>query len=244
MGWHSNRSPHSSWTVSESLFSIHTCSNSVMANLPPGIIYLIHCIPQILIGPISTYLLLKLSQTFYRTFQLSASVTIILLISSGPVIFAIILVWNDFKNYRAARAVGAVLPPRILDYSPGNIYSIWKEIKLENTGYFGATFFPPFIWYRYLYLFYSISGEGFEDQAENSGGFSFNLRFLFKNRVNLLLVQTYRVIKCMHPLDGHGRTWTHQGFWNFTFILFSIIKTCIYILLGNTRHSIRKFWKR
>ena len=126
-----------------------------MANLPPGIIYLIHCIPQILIGPISTYLLSKLSQTFYRTFQLSTSVTIILLISSGPVIFAILLVWNDFKNYRAARAVGAVLPPRILDYSPGNIYSIWKEIKLENTGYFGATFFSPLLFDTDIYI-YSI----------------------------------------------------------------------------------------
>jgi hypothetical protein len=115
-------------------------NNSAMAKLPPGILYLIHSIPQLLIGPTSTYLLLKLYQTFYSTSQFSTWVTIILLILSGPVIFAISLAWNDFKNYRAARAIGAVLPPRILDYSPGNIYSIWKEIKLENTGYFGETF--------------------------------------------------------------------------------------------------------
>jgi hypothetical protein len=108
-----------------------------MTKLPPGIIYLVPLIPQLLIGPISTYLLLKLSQTFYGIFYFSTWVTVILLILSGPVIFGISLAWNDFKNYRAARAIGAVLPPRIVDFSPGNIYSIWKEIQQENTGYFG-----------------------------------------------------------------------------------------------------------
>lgn len=100
--------------------------------LPPGIIYLIHHIPQLLIGPISTCLLLKLS-----SIQLPTWTTIILLILSGPMMFAIVLAWDDFKNYRAARAIGASLPPQILDYSPGNIYSVWKEIQLEKTGYFG-----------------------------------------------------------------------------------------------------------
>ena len=165
--------------------------HSAMTKLPPGIIYLIHCTPQLLVGPISTYyLLLKLSQTFYGTFQFSTWVTIILLILSGPVIFVISLAWNDFKNFRAARAIGAVLPPRILDYSPGNIYSIWKEIKFENTGYFGEIFFFPFFWGATecsQNFFYLILGEGFEDQADNSGGFTFNLRFLFQNRVSLLL---------------------------------------------------------
>ena len=59
-------------------------------------------------------------------------------------IFAILLAWNDFKNYRAARAIGAVLPPRILDYSPGNIYTIWKEIKSEEKGYVGEFLFSFF----------------------------------------------------------------------------------------------------
>ena len=127
-----------------------------MTKLPPGIIYLIHCIPQLLLGPISTFLLLKLSQTFYGTSQLSTLVTIILLILSGPAIFAILLAWNDFKNYRAARAIGAVLPPRILDYSPGNIYSIWKEIKLENTGYFGASAHECFCFLHIFYIFILI----------------------------------------------------------------------------------------
>jgi len=90
-----------------------------------------------------TYLLLKLSQTFYSTFQSPTWVTLLLFILSGPVIFAVSLAWNDFNNYRAARAIGAVLPPRISDYSPGNIYSIWKEIKHEETGYFGDS--PFFI---------------------------------------------------------------------------------------------------
>jgi hypothetical protein len=152
--------------------------------LPPGIIYLTHRIPQLLIGPISTYLLIKLYQTFYGTFQLSSWVTIILLILSGPVIFAISLAWNDFKNYRGARAIGAVLPPRISDYSPGNIYSIWKEIKHENTGYFGEIFSSFFADRVLTKWFLFILGDGFKDQAENSGGFSFNLRFLFQNRVS------------------------------------------------------------
>lgn len=135
---------------------IHTCSknHSTMTKLPPGVNYLIHCIPQLLIGPVSTLLLLKLFQTFYSsTFQLSIWVTIILLILSGPVIFTISLAWNDFKNYRAARAIGAVLPPQILDYSPGNIYSIWKEIKHEKTGYFGEILFFFFPFFSFLFSF-------------------------------------------------------------------------------------------
>ena len=158
-----------------------------MTKLPPGIIYLFHHIPQLLIGPISTYLLLKLSQSFYSTFQFSTWVTVILLTLSGPVIFGISLAWNDFKNYRAAQAIGAVLPPRILDYSPGNIYSIWKEIQFENTGYFGESFFPFFFCYRVL-TNVLLSGESFDDLAENARGFAFNIRFLFQNRVSLLLV--------------------------------------------------------
>ena len=165
-----------------------------MTKLPPGIIYLIHRIPQLLMGPISTYLLLKLSQTFYSTFQFSTWMTIILLILSGPVIFAISLAWSDFKNYRAARAIGAVLPPRILDYSPGNIYSIWKEIKHEERGYFGEFhfFFHSFLATEcsqvFMFLCFNsfLSGDEFKDQATNSGGFSFNLRFLFQNRVSNL----------------------------------------------------------
>ena len=160
-----------------------------MTKLPPGIIYLIHCIPQLFIGPVSTYLLLKLYQTFYSAFQFSTWVTIVLLILSGPVIFAILLAWNDFKNYRAARAIGAVLPPRIVDYTPGNIYSIWKEINIENTGYFGENFspFPPSFFLlpaAHKCFIYFISGEGIDEQAEKSGGFAFNLRFLFQNRVS------------------------------------------------------------
>ena len=213
-----------------------------MTKLPPGIIYLIPRIPQLLIGPISTYLLLKLSQTFYGIFYFSTWVTVILLILSGPAIFAISLAWNDFKNYRAARAIGAVLPPRILDYSPGNVYSIWKEIKHEKTGYFGEIlsfssfffFLCFFCWTESENYIYSFSGDGFKDQAANSGGFAFNLRFLFQNRVRectlfFLSWSKYNaslsLLNAILSLDGHGRTWTHQGFLKTTFMIFSILKT-------------------
>ena len=97
--------------------------------LPPGIIYLVHHIPQLLIGPILTYPFLKISQNFfYHDLKLMTWITLVMLILSGPVLFAISLALNDLKNWRAARAIGAVLPPRILDYSPGNVYTIWKEI--------------------------------------------------------------------------------------------------------------------
>ena len=107
---------------------------------PPGIIYLFHHIPQLLLGPISSFLFLKLSQSVYHV-QLSTWVTVVLLILSGPVLFAILLAWNDVKTYRAARAVGAVLPSRIPDWSPGNVYTIWKEIQSERIGYIGEFFF-------------------------------------------------------------------------------------------------------
>lgn len=105
---------------------------TVYQKLPPGIIYLLQHIPQLLLGPTTTWLLL----TLYN-FHLPTWMTILFMILSGPVLFAISLAWNDFNDYRAAQAIGAVLPPRILDYSPGNVYSIWKEIQNEKIGYYG-----------------------------------------------------------------------------------------------------------
>ena len=50
---------------------------------------------------------------------------------------------------------------------------------------FFLSFFLSFFWlpgaHKFFFIF--ISGDGFKDQAANSGGFSFNLRFLFQNRV-------------------------------------------------------------
>ena len=54
----------------------------------------------------------------------------------------------------------------------------------------------------YLYM----SGDGFYDQAAKSGGFSFNLRFLFQNRVNLFSRSKFKRDIKMHSLDDHGRT--------------------------------------
>ena len=102
-------------------------------------------VPQLLLGPISTYLLLKISQSFYYDLKLATCMTIILLILSGPLLFAISLALNDLNNWRAARAIGAVLPPRVLDYSPGNIYSIWKGIQNRKKGYFGEISFFLFL---------------------------------------------------------------------------------------------------
>ncbi|KAF8804608.1 cytochrome P450 [Phlegmacium glaucopus] len=180
--------------------------------LPPGIIYLLHHIPQLLIGPISTYLFLKLSQSFFLNnynFQSTTWVTVVLLTLSGPVLFAILLAWDDLKNYRAARAIGAILPPRIPDYSPGNIYSIWKDIRTDRTGYFG---------------------DGIDDLAAYCGGYAFNTRILFQNRMvtaepehikEILATQFEKYEKgpefreITHPLLGSGVFAADGELWKF-----------------------------
>lgn len=112
---------------------------------PPGIIYLLQHIPQILLGPISSFVVLKLSQTIYDDFELKTWVIVVLLILSGPVIFGVLLAWDDLRNYRAARAVGAVLPSRLPDWSPGSVYTLWKRIRKERTQYIGEILFFSYI---------------------------------------------------------------------------------------------------
>ena len=157
---------------------------------PPGIIYLIQHIPQILLSPISSFFVLKLSQTIYD-FELKTWVIVVLFILSGPVIFGILLAWDDLKNYRAARAVGAVLPSRHPDWSPGSVYTVWKRIRKERKQYIGEILF--LFLHRVilmnsncasLFFFFFFSGDGFDRQAERCGCYVFNSRILFQNRVS------------------------------------------------------------
>ncbi|KAF8156866.1 cytochrome P450 monooxygenase pc-2 [Crassisporium funariophilum] len=129
--------------------------------IPPGINYLAHHLPQLALGPFSAYAIIQTVQWYFHV-KVETWVVVLSLISSGPILFAVNLAFKDFKDYRVAAALGAELPPRILDYSPGNIYTIYKEIEGDKTGYIG---------------------EMVDVIAEQMGGFAFNLRLLFQNRI-------------------------------------------------------------
>ncbi|CAA7270251.1 unnamed protein product [Cyclocybe aegerita] len=130
--------------------------------LPPRPLYLAQRGPQLLAGPITAYALTQLAHRFVPAYESTTFQTVVAVLLSGPILFALLLSYDDVKNYFAARVLGARLPPRVLDYSPGNVWSIVKELRAVEAGYLT---------------------DGIEENAEYCGGYVFNLRILFQNRM-------------------------------------------------------------
>ncbi|KAJ3513142.1 hypothetical protein NLJ89_g3108 [Agrocybe chaxingu] len=124
--------------------------------IPPGFVYIGHRLPQLLAGPITACFLIVL-----LGWETSTTWTITSVLLSGPLLFTIVLTYDDIKNYLAARSIGAQLPPCIRDYSPGGVWSIYKDIQVEKSGYIA---------------------DGAEEVVEYCGGYVFNVRMLFQNR--------------------------------------------------------------
>ncbi|CAA7267041.1 unnamed protein product [Cyclocybe aegerita] len=125
--------------------------------IPPGFVYIGHRLPQLLAGPLTAYFLIVLLGR-----EISTTLTITSVLLSGPLLFTILLTYDDIKNYIAACSSGAQLPPHIRDYSLGGIWTIYKDIQAEKSGYIA---------------------DGIEETVEYCGGYVFNVRLLFQNRM-------------------------------------------------------------
>lgn len=58
-------------------------------------------------------------------------------LSSVPLFITLRILWGDLKVRVEARRLGAVLPPRIVDWSPGGIVTLIKVTRMVNGGYIG-----------------------------------------------------------------------------------------------------------
>lgn len=115
--------------------------------IPPGILYLLRFSPHLLTPALITYFLnyvtsLPVSRAYIpsvlaRFLPLSGSHLVSAVLSSVPLFITLRILWGDLKVRVEARRLGAVLPPRIVDWSPGGIVTLIKVTRMVNGGYIG-----------------------------------------------------------------------------------------------------------
>ncbi|PPQ73503.1 hypothetical protein CVT24_007649 [Panaeolus cyanescens] len=132
-----------------------------MQNLPPGIVYLLQRTPTLLLPPALTYGFLALSPD-HLNLNLSSGWTIASMFLSLPLSMTIAVLYDEVYIRIQAAKMGAVLPPRIGDITPGSIWGLVKSLRDFKDGYMA---------------------DGFEELCGRIGGYTFNRRLLFQNRI-------------------------------------------------------------
>ncbi|XP_006460417.1 cytochrome P450 [Agaricus bisporus var. bisporus H97] len=152
------------------------------AEIPPGILYLLHYSPQLLLPPLFIYLLNYVSSsqilpTYLSQWQTSvvsnllpftmlpfktSSHLAIAMIASVPLTLGAEILWDDIKIRFEAWRLGAVLPPRNRDWWPAGIGFLLKQAKATKAGYLA---------------------EGLEEAYETLGSYTINNRVLYSNRI-------------------------------------------------------------
>ncbi|KAF8890381.1 cytochrome P450 [Infundibulicybe gibba] len=129
-------------------------------HLPPGIKYLLRLSPRI-IGP---PLLIYLANLFFHTY-LHVVLPQWYLVAGYSFCIPLALLFEvqyfNFVNHRAAARLGAVLPPRVGDWTPGGIGSLLAATRAFKTGY---------------------PADGAENRFKTIGH-TFNLRVFFEDRM-------------------------------------------------------------
>lgn len=115
--------------------------------IPPGILYLLRFSPHLLTPALITYFLNYLASSpvsrayipavLARFLPLSGSHLASAVLSSVPLFLTLRILWDELKIRIEARRLGAVLPPKIVDWSPGSLVSLIKVSKIIKEGYIG-----------------------------------------------------------------------------------------------------------
>ncbi|KAG1731965.1 cytochrome P450 [Suillus paluster] len=129
--------------------------------LPPGIIYLISCLPQLLLPPAIVYGLNRISDFAFGVclpgwFQIPACLL------SFPIVFACSVFVTNHRDRSQAALHGAVLPPMFPSKWPGGLDILAALIQNFKTGYMG---------------------DMMEEQCKTLGH-TLNMRVLFENRAS------------------------------------------------------------
>jgi hypothetical protein len=174
-----------------------------MDQLPPGIVYLISCLPQLLLPPAIVYSLNHICD-FAFDLSLPAWLQIPAYVLSFPVLFTCSVLAENYRDRRQAVIHGAVLPPKFPSTWPGGLDTLLSLVQNFKTGYMGThtNFTFP---HRPL----RIVGDFMEEQC-GTLGHTFNMRVLFENRASAFF-HTLAFVDLSQSTDLHSRTRIYKG---------------------------------
>ncbi|KAG1856281.1 cytochrome P450 [Suillus tomentosus] len=129
-------------------------------DLPPGIVYLIGCLPQLLLPPTIVYGLNRICDFAFGV-SLQGWSQIPAYVLSFPVLFTCSVLAANYHDRRQAAMHGAVLPPMFPSRCPGSLDLLAALVQNFKIGYMG---------------------ELMEKQCHTLGH-TFNMRVLFENRI-------------------------------------------------------------
>lgn len=128
--------------------------------LPPGIVYLTSCLPQLLFPPAVVYGLNRICNFAFGVSLLGWS-QIPAYVLSFPVLFSCSVLAAKYRDRRQAAIHGAVLPPKFPSRWPGSLDILAASLQNFKIGYMG---------------------DLMEEQCSTLGH-TFNMRILFENRI-------------------------------------------------------------
>ncbi|CAA7269194.1 unnamed protein product [Cyclocybe aegerita] len=134
-----------------------------MNDLPPGIVYLAQRLPRLVLPPTVAYALVRILSSTYDT-DVPLWFLTLAMVFSLPLALTIEVQYDQYRVYRDASRLGAMLPPTIPDPYPGGISGLFAATKAFKTGYPGTS-------------------DGIDNLCEKAGGYTFNRRVLFENRI-------------------------------------------------------------
>ncbi|TFK35037.1 cytochrome P450 monooxygenase pc-3 [Crucibulum laeve] len=138
-----------------------TCfwSTDTDMSLPPGLLYLFHNLPSVLLPPSLVFISHKIGQS-HLDIVLPIWAVVVAAFLSLPFALFFKVSYANFKNARDAEAHGAVLPPQVYDPIPGSVSLLMMALENFKTGY---------------------PGDMFVEWAQKYGNI-FNFKILFENR--------------------------------------------------------------
>ncbi|KAG2338542.1 cytochrome P450 [Suillus weaverae] len=128
--------------------------------LPPGIVYLISCLPQLLLPPAIVYGLNRICDFAFGV-SLPGWSQIPVYVLSFPALFTCNVIAANYRDRRQAALHGAVLAPKFPSRWPGSLDILAALVQDFKIGYMG---------------------DLMEEQC-NTLGHTFNMRVLFENRI-------------------------------------------------------------
>jgi hypothetical protein len=102
---------------------------------PPGVIYLFHRLPRLLILPAVVYIACRLLSLHVH---IQAWAVALLSVLSLPVAPTLSILYTDYINYQRADAVGAVLPPLMPNKWPGGFSHLKTLVTNFKRGHPGT----------------------------------------------------------------------------------------------------------
>ena len=106
--------------------------------VPPGILFLIPVLPRVIAPPLLVYVLLWVCEQclgYSAPFWLSA----IAYVGSWPLALAALVYSRNFRDWRKAKSLGAVMPP-VIEYSwPGNPEMVIRTMRSDGQKIIGQS---------------------------------------------------------------------------------------------------------